>query len=212
MSQSPAHTPPTQELMDQVITTRRTTKSYDPTFKLSEAEFNHLMHNALQTPSSFNIQHWRYIRITDPAIRTQLRAVALDQPQVTDAAELLVITADTQAWQKEPERYWQSADPEKRQMIVNLIQQFYSGREWLQRDEAIRSGALAAQTLMLAATAMGLDTTPMIGIDFDGVARLIQLPDDHVIVMLLAIGKANQPAWPKGGQLPLDQVLFENSF
>jgi nitroreductase len=76
----------------------------------------------------------------------------------------------------------------------------------------MRSCGIAAQTLMLAAKAMGYDSCPMDGFDFEQVAKLIQLPDDHVIAMFVAIGKATQSAQPRAGQVGLDEVVVENSF
>ncbi len=82
----------------------------------------------------------------------------------------------------------------------------------MQRDEAMRSCGIAAQTLMLAARTLGYDSCPMIGFDPDAVAKLIRLPGDHVVAMMLAIGKATAPANPRGGQLPLEEVLLINRF
>ena len=98
------------------------------------------------------------------------------------------------------------------EMLVNWMGPFHEGREWLQRDEAQRSIGLAMQTLMLAAKAMGYDSCPMIGFDIDGVARLINLPEDHVMGPMVAIGKGTKDTWPKPGQLALDEVVFEDSF
>jgi nitroreductase len=198
--------------LQELIIERRSVKQFDPKHTLSESEVSQLLLNAVHAPTSFNLQHWRFVRVTDPDQRQAIRAVAWDQAQVTDASELLVITADTKAWEKTPNRYWRNAEPEKQDVLVGLIRDFYSGREWIQRDEAMRSGAFAAQNIMLSARAMGYDSCPMIGFDQDQVAALINLPDDHVIVMMLAVGKAVAPAWPRGGQLPLDEVIVENRF
>ena len=65
---------------------------------------------------------------------------------------------------------------------------------------------------MLAAKAMGYDSCPMIGFDPVQVAELINLPDDHVIGFMIAVGKATKPAWPKPGQLPLGEVIVHNQF
>ena len=89
---------------------------------------------------------------------------------------------------------------------------FHEGRDWLQRDEAQRSIGMAMQTLMLAAKSMGYDSCPMIGFDIDKVAELIRLPEDHVMGPMVAIGKGIKDPWPKPGQLPLSEVVFENSF
>jgi nitroreductase len=93
-----------------------------------------------------------------------------------------------------------------------MLTDFYQGREWIQRDEAIRSGAFAAQNLMLSAKAMGLDSCPMIGFDQEKVSELIRLPEDHVIVMMVAVGLAKTPARPRGGQLSVTEVMVKNRF
>ena len=97
-------------------------------------------------------------------------------------------------------------------MLTSWIRPFYEGRDWLQRDEVQRSMGMAMQTMMLAATGMGYESCPMVGFDIDGVARMINLPDDHVMGPMVAIGKGTKPAWPKPGQLPLSELLYENSF
>ena len=103
-------------------------------------------------------------------------------------------------------------DPETGDMLEGMIGQFYGGREWMQRDEAIRSGAFAAQTMMLSAKNMGYDSCPMIGFDQDEVAKLIRLPEDHLIVMMLVVSKATTEPWARGGQLAMDEVVVENQF
>ncbi|OUS11330.1 hypothetical protein A9Q89_09170 [Gammaproteobacteria bacterium 53_120_T64] len=72
--------------------------------------------------------------------------------------------------------------------------------------------AFAAQNLMLSARAMGYDSCPMIGFDADAVGQLIKLPADHLIVMLLAIGKAAAQPQARGGQLARHEVLLSNRF
>ena len=52
----------------------------------------------------------------------------------------------------------------------------------------------------------------MDGFDFEEIGRLINLPDDHVIALCLAIGKAQQIASPRGGQLDKKDVLIYNRF
>ncbi|MEM8715874.1 MAG: nitroreductase family protein, partial [Cyanobacteria bacterium P01_G01_bin.4] len=86
------------------------------------------------------------------------------------------------------------------------------GREWLQRDEAQRSIGMAMQTLMLAAVGMGYECCPMIGFDIEKVAGLIKLPADYVMGPMVAIGKGTKDAWPKPGQVPLQDLVVENSF
>lgn len=197
---------------EDAVTQRRAVKHYDPAHRLGDDEWQRLIHLAQHTPSSFNIQHWRLVRVQDPALRAAIRAAAWDQAQITEAAELLVICADVRAWEKAPERYWQNAPEPVRNVLVPMIGPFYNGREQLQRDEAMRSAGMIAQTLMLTAKAMGYDSCPMIGFDAGQVASLINLPDDHVIGMILVIGKAVKPAHDRGGFLPETEIIIKDRF
>ena len=131
---------------------------------------------------------------------------------MTDASLLVLVTGDVKAWEKEPSRYWANAPQEVAQMLVDWMGPFHEGDEQLQRDEAMRSIGMAMQTLMLAATSMGYASCPMIGFDRDAVSELVGLPEDHVCGPLVAIGKGTQNAWPKPGQLPLDEVVIQNRF
>lgn len=197
----------------EAIYRRRAIKHYDPTHKLSKAEEIKLLEAAIQSPTSFNIQHWRFVIIRDPELRKKIREeFGNDQAQMTDASLLILMTADMKAWQKEPQRYWKNAPAEVNELLVNWMGPFHEGRGWLQRDEAQRSIGIAMQTIMLAARAMGYDSCPMIGFDIEKVAELINLPEGHVMGPMIAVGKKVKDSWPKPGQLSLDELVVENTF
>lgn len=193
------------------IRTRRAVKQYDPDHRLSDAEISELVDLAMQSPTAFNIQHWRFVAVTDPELRQQIRAESWDQAQVTDASVLFILTADIDAW-KSADRYWVNAPKEVQDMLVPAVKQYYDGDPQAQRDECFRSMGIAAQTLMLAATAKGLQSCPMDGFDFSAVGKLINLPANHVIGMFVAVGKGTKDPWPKPGQLGMDEVLIRDRF
>jgi nitroreductase len=196
----------------EVIQSRRAIKHYDPAHRMTDAEIRQLMEAALQAPTAFNIQNWRFVTVLDPEVRKQIRAVAWDQAQVTDASLLIVLCADKDSWKKDAARYWKNAPQPVQDFLVPAIGQYYAGRDQVQRDECMRSCGMAGMTIMLAAKAMGYDSCPMDGFDFDAVAKIIKLPEDHVINFMISVGKGTQPAWPKPGQLPYDEVVVQNSF
>ena len=194
------------------IETRRSVKSFDIHHKMTSAEIDQLMALAMLSPTAFNIQHWRFVVVTEPVLRQQIRAVSWNQAQVEEASVLLVLTADLKAWAKQPERYWKDAASAVSDILVPAIGNFYTGNEQMQRDEVMRSCGMAAMTIMLAAKEMGYDTCPMDGFDFDAVAKLINLPSDHTPVMFITVGKALKPASPRSGQLAMDEVVIQNKF
>lgn len=196
----------------EAIRKRRAVKHYDPEHRMTEEEIGHLMSLARLAPTAFNIQNWRFVLVRDPELRKQIRAVSWDQAQVTDASLLIVLCGDLKAWEKEPARYWSHAPQPVQDFLVPAIRQYYDGNEHVQRDEVMRSCGLAAQTLMLAAQAMGYDSCPMDGFDFEAVGKLINLPEDHVIAMFVAVGKGTQEAWPRGGTIADSEAVITDRF
>jgi len=193
------------------IKARRSVKHYDPDHQMTDDEINKLLSLAILSPTAFNIQNWRFVIVSDPELRKQIREVAWDQSQVTDTSLFIVLCANLKAWEQ-PGRYWVNAPLEVQEFMIPAIDEYYRGKDQVQRDEAMRSCGIAAQTLILTAKSMGYDSCPMDGFDFDKVAELIQLPDDHVIAMFVAIGKGTKDPWPRPGQLSLDEVVIKNSF
>ncbi|ABG51851.1 nitroreductase [Trichodesmium erythraeum IMS101] len=196
----------------EAIYQRRAIKGFDPNHKITEDDEKKLLEATIQAPTSFNIQHWRFVILRDTELRQKIRELGFDQAQMTDASLLILFTADMKAWGKGVERYWKNAPEQVSNMMVGMTGDFYKDREWLQRDEAQRSIGMAMQTLMLAAKAMGYDSCPMIGFDIEKLAELINLPEDYVIGPMVAIGKKVKDPWPKPGQLPLAELKVENQF
>ena len=194
------------------IETRRSVKMYDANHRMNEDEIRHLLEYTLLSPTAFNIQHWRFVAVRDPALRAEIRKASWNQAQVTDASLLLVLCMDLKAWDKDPQRYWRNAPQHVQDHMVTGIRDYYTGNEQAQRDEGMRSCSLAAMNLMLLAKDMGYDSCPMDGFDFDVVAKLIRMPADHAICMMLTVGKSVQKPRPRGGQLALDEVFFTDYF
>jgi nitroreductase len=164
------------------------------------------------SPTAFNIQNWRFIVVTDKTLRQKIRAVSWGQAQVEEASILIVLVADLMAWNKEPGRYWKDAPKPVQDYLVPAIHQYYDGKPQVQRDEAMRSCGMAAMNIMLNARSMGYDTCPMDGFDFDKVSELLNLPKDHIPAMFVCVGKGIKEPMPRGGQLPLNEVVIENQF
>ncbi|MGF1531539.1 MAG: nitroreductase family protein [Puniceicoccaceae bacterium] len=194
------------------ISTRRSVKHYQADFAMPEKDIRKIMELALLSPTSFNMQNWRFLVITDPAIREQIYGAAFNQAQVIEASFVVLLCADLLAHEREPARYWKDASPQVAEVIVPMIESFYRDQPQLQRDEAHRSCGIAAQTIMLAARSMGYDSCPMVGFDPAAVASIVNLPADYCISLMITVGKALKPAHPRPGQLPYDEVVFSDRF
>lgn len=196
----------------EAITSRRAVKKFDPAHEMPEAIESELLSLAMLSPTAYNIQNWRFVVVKDSKLREQIKQAAWGQDQVTDSSLLIIMCADLKSWGKNPERYWANVTQDVRDQMLPLMDGYYRDKGQVQRDEAMRSCGIAAQTLMLAAREMGYDSCPMDGFDFDKVGELIRLPDDHVIAMFVAIGKAAAEAYPRGGQLDAEQIVISDRF
>lgn len=194
------------------IEQRRSIKHFDADHPMPEEHVRKIMEAALLSPTSFNIQNWRFVLARDSEVKKKLRAAAFNQAQVEEAPLVIVVCADLHAWNRAPERYWQNAPEKSRSFLVPMIGNVYRDKHELQRDEAMRSVGIAAQTIMLAAKALGYDSGALVGFSPEEVAKAIHLPPDHVVGLLLVVGKRKKDASPRGGQLPFHEVVHDNRF
>ena len=200
----------------ETIKHRISANNFDSTKTLSEAEIKDLISYAIEAPSSFNIQHWRFVAVTKSEEKARLKAVAYNQAKVSDAAVTFIVLGDLQAHEKLPEIYQPliAAGAMKQEQVdgvIGMANGFYANNSAMARDEAIRGASLAAMTLMLAAEAKGLVSGPMIGFDPEGVKREFGVSDRYIPVMLIAVGYAAAGNHPRKPRLSLDQVLaFES--
>jgi len=196
----------------EAIKTRRAIKKFDNSYKMSSEDVKSLMEHVILSPTSYNQQNWRFITITEQDVKDKISKAARDQAQPKDGSLVIILCGNMNAWKEEPLRYWKNNTPEKQELVKNSLSKKYADSPQNRRDEAIRSCGFAGQTIMLAARQMGLDSCPMVGFEYDELADIIKLPDDHLIVLMIVIGKSLEPAGERGGQLPLNQVVFENHF
>ena len=194
------------------IKTRRAIKKFDNTYKMSDEQVQSLMKLTLLSPTSYNQQNWRFVTVTDQKVKEQIHVAARNQAQPLDGSLVILLCGNMNAWKDDPMRYWKNHPLEKQEHVRDAMHKKYSDSPQNRRDEAMRSCGFAAQTIMLAAKQMGLDSCPMVGFEYDEMAKIINLPSDHIIVMMIVVGKAASPAAERGGQLPFDEVVFENKF
>ena len=193
---------------------RVSANAFDASKTLSRAEIEELVSYALEAPSSFNLQHARFIAVVDAAQKEKLKALSWNQAKVSDAAVTFIILGDTQAHEKLPDLMGRAVkagmiDQDVADWFVNGAAGFYSqySNERLVRDEVIRSASFAAMNLMLAADAKGLASGPMIGFDSAGVQKAFNIPERYVPVMTLAVGYAKEGNWPRKPRLTVAETL-----
>ena len=194
---------------------RISANAFDTSKSLSKAEIEELVSYALEAPSSFNLQHARFIAVVDAAQKEKLKTLSWNQQKVADAAVTFIILGDTLAHEKLPDLLGRAVkagvfEQGVADYLINGAAGFYSNysNERLVRDEVIRSASFAAMNLMLAADAKGLASGPMIGFDATGVQKAFNIPERYVPVMTLAVGYAKEASnWSRKPRLAVAETL-----
>ena len=194
------------------ILKRRSIKSFDPNYIITQKKIEDLIKLAMCAPSSFNLQHSRFVIIDKKEIREEIRKISLDQKPVTTSSLFIVLCADLDAWKNKSEYLWRNVPENIFSHVQETIKKYYYENPLYIRDDAVKSCALAAQNLMLAATSMGYSSTPMADYNHDQLATIINLPQNHIISMCIAIGKQTRDAPPKAGDMRFDEVVYYNNF
>ena len=195
----------------ELIRNRRTGERFDAGRGLDEREIRELVLDATRAPSSFNIQHWRFVAVRRTEDKLRLCEAAYGQTHVRDAAVTLIVLGDLRAADKLP-AIMESAvaqgalPPEKASSWVRMAGELYADPS-MARDEAIRSASLAAMTLMLAAEARGLAVGALTGFDAARVKREFGIGDRYLPVMLLAVGYPEGLPPSRMPRLDLSEVL-----
>jgi len=181
----------------QITETRRSINFFDPEKEVNEELVKEVIELAAKAPSSFNLQPWNLILLKEKKEKETLKALAWDQPKVTEAPVVLIVLADKDGWQEghqTVEKNWQemlksgSMQAEQRDWFLNAAKSLYNWSPEASLAFAAKNTGFFAMSLMYAATSLGLESHPMDGFDHEGVRKAFNIPDNYWVPLLLAIG------------------------
>jgi nitroreductase len=200
-----------------VLNERTSAEHFDSATPISVQEIKELVSEACQAPSAFNIQHWRFIAVTDERIREKLKetTIAPNQERVANAPLIFLILGDLNGHMRLESILDETVHAgllpqEVAHLWLAMAYSMYGSDPRLARDEAIRSGSLAAMTLMLAAGNRGYVTCP-VGFNPIQVMEILGISDHYLPVMMLTVGHPASGNTARRPRLPVDQVLAFNT-
>ncbi|MEM3372799.1 MAG: NAD(P)H-dependent oxidoreductase [Candidatus Anstonellales archaeon] len=173
--------------------TRYATKVFDGR-KISESDLNKILEMVRLTPSSYNIQPWKIVIVQDDNLKKELKKASYNQEQITSCSHLLVLCAETDTEkliQKIENDLKTKLPEEKLKGYISMLKQFTNSLDekskisWLQKQVY-----LAAESAMLAAKALGIDSCPMEGFEPEKYKKILNLPQNLIPTVLIPIGYA----------------------
>ncbi len=196
----------------ELIRARVSTSHFNPAFEIDDDLVADLIGYACEAPSAYHLQNWRFIAVRSREGRQKLCDLAYGQHQVKDAAVTVIVIGTLDGHERIRANLQPLVDaghmgPEDLEAWANDTHRGMHDRPAKQRDEAVRSGSLAAMNLMTAAQALGLASAPMGGFDAAAVSAEFGLAPTELPVMLVAIGRPAPGNWPRKPRRPVGEVL-----
>lgn len=188
-----------QEII-QALQWRYATKIFDPGKHVSAENLQTILEAGRLAPSSFGIEPWKFIVVENSDMRVKLRAVAYDQPKVTDASHLIVIARRTDARTQIATELVERTAKIQNKMVTDLqglkhaVEGSIGARDDQALDAWIRSQVYIPLGIMVEAAALlDVDSCPMEGFDPAGVDALLGLKEKQLTAtVMLTIGYRGQ--------------------
>lgn len=161
---------------------RYATKKFDATKKVSTSDLEKIKESVRLSASSYGLQAYKVLVIEDADIRQKLRAVAWDQPQITDGSQLFVFCSYTSVSEAVLDDYMTLVANAKG-IDVSLLDGFkgmIGGSLAYKSEEDVKVWTakqtyIALANLLAAAAELKIDACPMEGFDaaqFDNILGL----------------------------------------
>ncbi|HCN48235.1 MAG TPA: NAD(P)H-dependent oxidoreductase [Chryseobacterium sp.] len=189
---------------------RYTVKKYNPEAKISEEQISELKEILNLSPSSINSQPWNFIFVHDQELKKQLAEISfINKEKVLDCSHLIIfqVLKNTEDFEQQIEEHLPEGN-------VN----YYKTRVKTKGEEAVKSWLahqvyLSLGVLLSGCAAMGIDSTPMEGIEpdlYDGILN----NERYETLFAVAIGEkdeadTNQPKFNPKTRLKAEKVIVE---
>lgn len=194
---------------------RHACKLFDENKQIPKEDFEFLLEIGRLSPSSFGMEHWKFLVITSKELKEKLRPVCWNQIQITTCSHLVAYLAKKSFLQNKDyyvPMYERKSDiwPDKdmREKAIKRYEDFvmkFDDKElacW-----SMKQCYIAAANMMTAAMMIDIDSCPIEGYEKDKVEEILGLnTKDYEIAMFVAFGYRVNPV-PKKYRLPLEKLV-----
>ena len=207
---------------------RKTTKAFDPTFQLTDAQLADICALLQMSPSSTNAQPWHFFVATSDAGKRSVAAGAsgdfgYNEPKIMNAAAVVVMCArdhmdDTYLRSVLAQEVSDGRLPtEEAQANQHKVRSGYVQKHAQQAEGVLQWASkqvyIALGVVLFGAASLGIDATPIEGYDAKLLDEELNLAEKGLkSVVMLALGYRSDADFnaklPKS-RLPLDTVISE---
>ena len=194
---------------------RHACKVFDENKKINDEEMHYILEAGRTSPSSFGMEAWKFLVITNEDVKTALRPYCWDQVQVTSCSHLVIVLAGIENAKVE------SGEVEKRfrrrempQESLDFYMDIYAKHleKTLSTDENIyhwtsKQSYIALANMMTAAAFIGIDSCPIEGFEKENLETVLDLDTSKYQVAVVVPFGYRLNEQPSQLRLPFDEVV-----
>ena len=203
----------------QALEWRYATKGFDPQRKIPADLWKTLEEALVLSPSSFGLQPWKFLVVTDPAVRIRLRAASWGQPQIEECSHLVVFTARRTMQMEDIERFVARIAEVRGVSVASLASYrdtmagslLQGPRAAVVEQWTAKQAYIALGNFLTCAATLGVDACPMEGLEPAKYDEILGLAETgyHSLMVCAAGYRGPDDAYAKLAKVrfPLDQVI-----
>jgi len=194
---------------------RHACKIFDETKKIPQEQMHSILENGRLSPSSFGMEPWKFIVISDQKLKNQLRPLCWNQIQISSCSHLVVILSAIERVKPSsnvPQKMFSRRDlPQEKidtyiQLYSDFLQEIFASDEKTLEWSA-KQCYIAAANMMTSAAYMQIDSCPIEGFEKTKVEELLKINTKmYQVALILPFGYRLNPA-TKHIRLPFEEVV-----
>ena len=172
-----------EKTFEEALNFRHACKVFDKTKKISQEDIKYILEAGRKSPSSFGMEAWKFVVITNEALKAKLRPVCWDQVQITSCSHLVIVLAGIESVKPEfgevKKRFQRREMPQE---TLDFYMSIYASHlaDTLSSDEKIeawtaKQSYIALANMMSAAAVLGIDSCPIEGFEKEKVEEILEL-------------------------------------
>jgi len=180
-----------------ILDFRHACKVFNKDKKISDEDMHYILKAGQKSPSSFGMEAWKFLVITNDELKEKLQPFCWNQPQITTCSHLVVILAGIETLKVSNgvvrSRFMRRDLPQDK--LDNYIKLYASHlSDTLSSDEKIyqwsaRQTYISATNMMNAAANIKIDSCPMEGFEKDNIEKVLKLDTTKFqVAMMLPFG------------------------
>ncbi|MBI2025183.1 NAD(P)H-dependent oxidoreductase [Candidatus Kaiserbacteria bacterium] len=192
-----------QDTLIKALSWRYAVKTFDPAQKITDAELHTILESGRMAPSSFGIEPWKFIVVSNPDIQAKMRSASYDQSKVSDASHVVVLARRTDVRENivrellDRAAKAQGKDASEMKGLGDMVAGTIASKSDAELDAWVRAQTYIPLGMMVETAALlGVDAGPMEGFSPDEIGAILGLKEKNLrATTMLALGRRGADAF-----------------